>query len=123
VSGNTFQRAAAGSASPASSGARVESLHVTAEAWAATLALVAGLFAIDLLVSGRRPHAVDFREAVGWSVFYVTVAVAFGIAFGVLAGWRYACSLDNPRVVARNESGPRYCTRHLLTRGFVLSGP
>jgi hypothetical protein len=37
------------------------SLEVTALAWAGTLALVAGLFAIDLLM-GRRPHAVGLAE-------------------------------------------------------------
>jgi tellurite resistance protein TerC len=80
------------------------SLDVTTEAWAATLALVAGLFAIDLLVSGRRPHAVRFKEAVGWSVFYVGVAVAFGIAFGVLAGWRYGAEYFAGYVVEKSLS-------------------
>ena len=62
-------------------------LDVTAPAWAATLGLIAGLLALDLLVSGRRPHAVEFREAVGWSLLYIGVAIAFGIAFGAIAGW------------------------------------
>jgi tellurite resistance protein TerC len=82
----------------------VGSLDVTAEAWAATLALVAGLFAIDLLLSGRRPHAVEFREAVGWSVLYVGVAVAFGIAFGVLAGWRYGAEYFAGYIVEKSLS-------------------
>jgi hypothetical protein len=34
----------------------VASLDVSTLAWAATLALIAGLFALDLLFSGRRPH-------------------------------------------------------------------
>jgi tellurite resistance protein TerC len=48
------------------------------------------LFAFDLSVS--RPghaHTVCFREAVIASVFYVSVAIAFGIAFGALAGWDF----------------------------------
>jgi len=60
---------------------------VTTTAWAATIGLIVALFAVDLLISGRRPHAVEFREAIGWSVFYIGVALAFGIAIGVLAGW------------------------------------
>ncbi|MDQ3933105.1 MAG: TerC/Alx family metal homeostasis membrane protein [Actinomycetota bacterium] len=63
------------------------SLDVTAPAWAATLALIGALFAIDLLLSGRRPHAVEFREAAAWSLFYVGVAVGFGVVFAALAGW------------------------------------
>ena len=38
-------------------------LEVTAAGWAATLGLIGALFFLDLFVSGRRPHAVGFREA------------------------------------------------------------
>jgi tellurite resistance protein TerC len=62
-------------------------LEVSTAAWAATIGLIAALLALDLLVSGRRPHAVGFREAVAWSVFYIGVALAFGVAFGSIAGW------------------------------------
>src|ERR671917_1511500 len=64
-------------------------LDVTAAAWAATIAFIIALFAVDLALSGRRPHAVGFREAVGWSIFYIAVAMLFGVVFGVLAGWRF----------------------------------
>ena len=62
-------------------------LDVAPLAWGATLALIAGLFVLDLAISGRRPHAVEFREATAWSLFYIGVAVAFGVAFGAIAGW------------------------------------
>ena len=58
-------------------------LEVTTAGWLATLGLIAGLLAFDLLRAGRNPHAVGFREAVGWSIFYVAVAIAFGL----IAGW------------------------------------
>ncbi|HET6691965.1 MAG TPA: TerC/Alx family metal homeostasis membrane protein [Miltoncostaeaceae bacterium] len=57
-------------------------------AWAATLAVIAALFMLDLFVS--RPghaHVVGFREAVLASLFYVGVAVAFGVVVGVVGGW------------------------------------
>ena len=62
-------------------------LDLTSAGWVVTVALVLGLFALDLLVSGRRPHEVSFREAVGWSLFYIGVAIAFGVVFGVIEGW------------------------------------
>ena len=62
-------------------------LEVTFAGWAVTLGLIAALFVLDLGVSARRPHAVGFREAVGWSAFYIGVAVTFGIVFGFVAGW------------------------------------
>jgi tellurite resistance protein TerC len=62
-------------------------LTADAAGWAATLALLAALFGFDLVRSGRRPHAVGFREAVFWSVVYIAVALLFGVVFGVIAGW------------------------------------
>ena len=62
-------------------------LEVTTLGWAATLVLISGLLLFDLLWSGRRPHAVGFREAVLWSVFYVAAALLFGVVFGIIAGW------------------------------------
>ena len=56
-------------------------------AWGATVGFIVALLALDFAVSARRPHAVGFREAVAWSVFYVAVALAFGVGFGVVAGW------------------------------------
>ena len=79
-------------------------LDVSTLAWGATLALIAALFAIDLLVAGRRPHAVEFKEAVAWSLFYIGVAVAFGIAFGALAGWDYGAEYFAGYVVEKSLS-------------------
>jgi tellurite resistance protein TerC len=65
-------------------------LQVTFAGWAATIGLIAALFVLDLFVT--RPghqHAVGFREAVLASVFYVGIALAFGVAFGQIAGWEF----------------------------------
>ena len=65
-------------------------LDVTFAGWAATIGLIVALFVVDLCVS--RPghaHAVGFGEAVIASIFYVTVAIAFGVVFGLVAGWDY----------------------------------
>ena len=44
--------------------------------WLITAAAVLALLAIDFVLT-RRPHAVTMREAVGWSVFYVSLPLAF----------------------------------------------
>lgn len=58
-------------------------LELTTTIWVGTLALIVGLFVLDLVVSARNPHAVGFKEAVAWSVFYIGIALAFGV-------WMYA---------------------------------
>jgi tellurite resistance protein TerC len=79
-------------------------LHVTTAGWVATLGLIAGLLALDLLVSGRRPHAVGFREAAVQSVGYIGVAVLFGVVFGLVAGWGYGAQYFAGYVVEKSLS-------------------
>jgi tellurite resistance protein TerC len=65
-------------------------LDVTFAGWAATIGLIIALFVLDLFVS--RPghaHVVGFREAVLASLFYISVALAFGVVFGLVAGWEF----------------------------------
>jgi tellurite resistance protein TerC len=56
-------------------------------AWAATLGVFAGLVAFDLWHGRRHPHKIGVREAAGWSLFYIAVALLFGVVFAAIAGW------------------------------------
>ena len=64
-------------------------MGVTAVGWALTIGVIVALLGFDLLLATVRPHAVGYREAAAWSVFYVAVAVVFGLVFAGLAGWGY----------------------------------
>jgi len=79
-------------------------LEVSTTAWAGTVAAIAVLLALDLLVSGRRTGAVSFREAVGWSVFYIAVALVFGVVFGFIAGWDFGAQYFAGYVVEKSLS-------------------
>jgi tellurite resistance protein TerC len=79
-------------------------LDPTPFSWITLIAIVLVLFAIDLLVSGRRPHAVGFREAAAWSAFYVAVAVVFGIGFGIVAGWSFGAEYFAGYIVEKSLS-------------------
>ncbi|MFF1816521.1 TerC/Alx family metal homeostasis membrane protein [Kribbella sp. NPDC058245] len=56
-------------------------LELSGSTWAITIGLIVVLLAVDLLLAALRPHRVGFKEAAAWSVFYVAVAVAFGLWF------------------------------------------
>ena len=56
-------------------------LELSPLVWGVTIALILALLAVDLILASVRPHRVGFREATAWSVFYVGVAVAFGVWF------------------------------------------
>ncbi len=111
-------------------------LVITPTEWGLTLGLILVLFLFDLVVSGRRPHAVGFREAVFWSVFYIGAAIAFGIAFGQLKGWDYggeyfagylvekSLSVDNLFVfviIFATFAVPEKHQHRILTFGIVLA--
>jgi tellurite resistance protein TerC len=57
-------------------------------AWAVTILVVVVLLAIDFVV-GRNPHDVSMREATLWSLFYVGIALAFGLIVWTQAGADY----------------------------------
>ena len=61
-------------------------MDVSATMWAVTVGLVIALLALDLVLAAARPHAVGFTEAVAWSVFYIAVAVVFGLVLMAQAG-------------------------------------
>lgn len=64
-------------------------LDVTTTAWLVTIGVIAALFIVDLGQAMFRPHEVHFREAAIASIFYIAVAVTFGIVFGFIAGWEW----------------------------------
>src|SRR5690349_24137176 len=96
-------------------------LDVSAAGWAATIGLIAILFAIDLFVS--RPghaHTVGFREAALASVFYISVAIAFGIAFGFIAGWDLGAQYFAGYVVEKSLSVANLFVFVVIMSTFVL---
>ena len=61
--------------------------------WIGFGVIVTALLAIDLGVFHRKPHAISFREAAGWSVFWISLALAFNAfvwwRFGPVAGQEF----------------------------------
>jgi tellurite resistance protein TerC len=111
-------------------------LEITTTVWVATVGLVVLLLAIDLAVGALRPHAVGFAEATAWSVFYVAVAVAFGLVLGWVAGWDFgtqyfagylvekSLSVDNLFVfvvIMTTFAVPQEHQQKVLTFGIVLA--
>ncbi|MEV6635773.1 TerC family protein [Actinoplanes sp. NPDC051470] len=79
-------------------------LEVTALGWTLTIGVIVALLALDLAVGVFRPHAVGFREAAVWSVFYIGVAVAFGIVFASVAGWDFGAEYFAGYIVEKSLS-------------------
>ena len=54
-------------------------MDVTLLTWAVVIGLITALIVVDLLTVSRKPHDVMFKEAAIWSIFYIGVAIAFGV--------------------------------------------
>src|SRR5689334_22472874 len=78
--------------------------QATIAGWALTLLVIAALVGFDIWHSSRNPHSIGLREAVGWSVFYLVVALAFGVVFGIVAGWHYGSQYFAGYIVERSLS-------------------
>jgi tellurite resistance protein TerC len=86
---------------PATSGVGMPAL------WMGFTLFVLFLLALDLGVFHRKAHAVGLREALGWSAFWIALALAFNVLvywlFGAQAGMEFltgylmekALSVDN----------------------------
>ena len=114
----------------------MESLHVSAWAWAVTIAVVITLIAADLVVSSRRTRPVTMAEAAWWTLATIILAVAFGALLAIsaggqaagqfFAGWltEYSLSLDNLLVfiilVSRSRV-PRHLHSRVVLIGILLA--
>ena len=111
-------------------------LEVTALGWTLTIGVIVALLALDLAVGVFRPHTVGFREAAAWSIFYIAVAVAFGLVFGSVAGWDFGAqyfagyivekslSVDNLFVfviIMSTFAVPEKYQQEVLTFGIILA--
>ena len=111
-------------------------LDVNLLVWGLTVALIAMLLAVDLVVASLRPHKVGFKEATAWSVFYIAIAIGFGVwftyAYGGDFGTQYfagylvekSLSVDNLFVfviIMTTFAVPEEHQHKVLTFGIVLA--
>ena len=111
-------------------------LEVTTLRWVLTIAVIVVLLAADLGLAALRPHAVGFTEAAISSVFYISVAVVFGLVFAAQTGGEFGAqyfagyilekslSIDNLFVfviIMTTFAVPEIHRQKILTFGIVLA--
>ncbi|PRX46610.1 tellurite resistance protein TerC [Prauserella shujinwangii] len=80
-------------------------LDIGVVTWVATVGLIVVLLTVDLVLAAVRPHRVGFGEATAWSVFYILVAVLFGVWFTLAHG---------------GELGTEYFTGYLVEKSLSV---
>jgi len=64
-------------------------LNVSLTLWLVAIGAILVLVALDFLTVSRKPHEVSFKEAAWWSIFYIGVAIAFGVVVWCMSGSDY----------------------------------
>ena len=64
-------------------------MNVTLTTWSLVIGLIMALVVFDLLTVSRKPHEVKFKEAATWSIFYIAIAIGFGVWVWQTAGSQF----------------------------------
>lgn len=64
-------------------------MNVSLTTWLIVIAAILILIFLDLVTVSRKPHDVMFKEAAGWSIFYIALAIGFGIWVWQSAGSQF----------------------------------
>jgi tellurite resistance protein TerC len=111
-------------------------MDVSILVWSVTIGAIVALIAVDLFTVSAKPHEVKFKEAVSWSLFYVGIAIAFGIwvwqEYGSTAGTEYfaaylvekSLSVDNLFVfviILAQFAVPSIYHQRILLIGVILA--
>ncbi|SNR65135.1 tellurite resistance protein TerC [Haloechinothrix alba] len=79
-------------------------LDISPLTWGLTIGVIIALLAVDLISAAVRPHRVGLREATIWSVFYILVAVAFGVWFTIQHGGTFGTEYFAGYIVEKSLS-------------------
>jgi len=111
-------------------------MDVSVLVWSVTIGAIVALIVVDLFTVSSKPHEVKFKEAAGWSLFYVGIAIAFGIwiwqRYGSTAGTEYfaaylvekSLSVDNLFVfviILAQFAVPSIYHQRILLIGVILA--
>ncbi|HET6563762.1 MAG TPA: TerC family protein [Marmoricola sp.] len=111
-------------------------MNVPEWVWWATIAVTIGIFVVDILIVGRRPHEPSKKEVTVALSIYIGMAILFGIGVWVFsghqygteffAGWltEYSLSIDNLFIfiIIMSRLGvPRDYQQEALLIGIVLA--
>jgi tellurite resistance protein TerC len=64
-------------------------MQVSPLIWIITIAVTIVFFVYEFFVHVRKPHEPSIGESARWSVFYISLALLFGVGIGTLSGWTY----------------------------------
>jgi len=111
-------------------------LDITPLVWIITIAITIAFFVYEFFAHVRKPHEPTIGESARWSIFYISLALLFGVGVGVFSGWTFggeyfagyltekALSIDNLFVFLIVMTGfavPKMYQQKVLMIGIVIA--
>jgi tellurite resistance protein TerC len=111
-------------------------LPITPLIWIITIAVTILFFVYEFFAHVRKPHEPTIGESARWSVFYISLALLFGVGIGMVSGWTFggeyfagyltekALSIDNLFVFLLVMSAfavPKIYQQKVLMIGIVIA--
>jgi tellurite resistance protein TerC len=111
-------------------------MGVTPLIWIITIAVTVAFFIWEFYAHVRTPHEPTIAESAKWSVFYIALALLFGVGIGMVSGWQFggeyfagyltekALSVDNLFVFLLVMSGfavPKKYQQKVLLIGIAIA--
>ncbi|KQM59713.1 MULTISPECIES: TerC family protein [unclassified Agreia] len=111
-------------------------MQITPLVWLITIAVTIAFFVFEFFVHVRKPHEPSIAESARWSVFYISLALLFGVGIGMFSGWNFggeyfagyltekALSIDNLFVFLIVMTGfavPKAFQQKVLMIGIIIA--
>ncbi|AQX78999.1 tellurium resistance protein TerC [Plantibacter flavus] len=111
-------------------------MAVTPLIWIITIGVTILFFVYEFFAHVRKPHEPTIGESARWSIFYVSLALLFGVGIGLVSGWTYggeyfagyltekALSIDNLFVFLIVMAGfavPKAYQQKVLMIGIIIA--
>lgn len=111
-------------------------MAVTPLVWIITIGVTILFFVYEFFAHVRKPHEPTIAESARWSIFYISLALLFGVGIGLVSGWTYggeyfagyltekALSIDNLFVFLIVMTGfavPKAYQQKVLMIGIVIA--
>ncbi|MEZ7754099.1 TerC family protein [Microbacterium paraoxydans] len=111
-------------------------MEITPLIWVITIAVTIAFFVYEFFAHVRKPHEPSIGESARWSIFYISLALLFGVGIGMVSGWTYggeyfagyltekALSIDNLFVFLIVMTGfavPKIYQQKVLMIGIVIA--
>lgn len=111
-------------------------MQITPLIWLITIAVTIAFFVFEFFVHVRKPHEPTIAESARWSIFYISLALLFGVGIGMVSGWNFggeyfagyltekALSIDNLFVFLIVMTGfavPKAYQQKVLMIGIIIA--